>query len=119
MINFILEHLSGRFMNDKGKRMLLLTSLYVLVLHSKGQSADLDKLNKELNLVYDIKSINLATVAYSAIWGCRFEDFCKSAPIEKVFRYVMLRMPRWLNYRDSRDYSLEEDLTKLKSLLVK
>ena len=119
MINLILEHLSGKFMNDKGKRMLLVTTLYVLIVRSRGESIDLETLNRELGLARDINGINIGTIVYGTIWGCRFEEFCKTAPLDKIFRYVTMRLPHWLNYRESTQYSLDDDLGKLKSILAK
>ncbi|QFP93231.1 hypothetical protein [Serratia phage PCH45] len=119
MINFILEQLSGRYINDKGKRMLLLTSLYVLIMHMHGKEPNLEKFNQELKLVHDIKGVNLATLIYPVIWSDRFKHFVQKAPSEKVIRYVSLRLPKWLDYRESDDYSLESDLKTLEGILPK
>ena len=118
MINFILEQLSGRYINDKGKRMLLLTSLYVLIAYTHGKQLNLEKFNQELNLVHDIEGVKLATVIYPIIWSDRFRVFSQKAPIEKVIRYVSMRMPKWLDYRSSENYSMADDLKTLKRFLV-
>lgn len=120
MINFILEQLSGWYINDKGKRMLLLTSLYVLIMHHHGKELNLEKFNRELKLVHDINGVNLIVeIIYPIIWGDRFKRFVQKAPVEKVIRYVNLRLPKWLDYRESEDYSLESDLRTLKNILPK
>lgn len=118
MINFILEQLSGRYINDKGKRMLLLTSLYVLIAYTHGKQLDLEKFNQELNLVHDLEGVKLATVIYPIIWSDRFRVFSQKAPIEKVIRYVSMRMPKWLDYRLSENYSMDDDLKTLKRFLA-
>lgn len=118
MINFILEQLSGRYINDKGKRMLLLTSLYVLIAYTHGKQLNLEKFNQELNLVHDLEGVKLATVIYPIIWSDRFRVFSQKAPIEKVIRYVSMRMPKWLDYRSSENYSMADDLKTLKRFLV-
>lgn len=118
MINFILEQLSGRYINDKGKRMLLLTSLYVLIAYTHGKKLDLEKFNQEFALVHDLEGVKLATVIYPIIWGDRFRVFSQKAPVDKVIRYVGLRMPKWLDYRASDNYSLDNDLQTLKRFLA-
>lgn len=119
MINFILEQLSSRYINDKGKRMLLLTSLYVLIAYTHGKKLNLDEFNQELNLVHDIEGVKLATVIYPIIWNDRFKTFTQKAPVEKVIRYVSMRMPKWLDYRTSEKYSMKEDLKLLRHFLAK
>lgn len=119
MINFVLEQLSERYINDKGKRTLLLTSLYLLIMHTRGKDTDLEKLNQELNLVHDLKGVNLATLIYPIIWPERFKYFVDKAPLDKIIRYVVLKLPRWLDYRGSSEFSMEKDLNILKSFLAK
>ncbi len=118
MINYILEHISSRYMNDKGKRMLLLTSLYVLIAYTHGKQLNLEKFNQELNLVYDVEGVKLATLIYPVIWNDRFRFFSQRSTVERVIRYVSLRKPRWLDYSGSTDFCLESDLKTLKRFLA-
>ncbi|WNT47133.1 hypothetical protein SPLA10_PHROGS00072 [Salmonella phage SPLA10] len=121
MINRVLESISKRVMNDKGRRVLLIMSLYALITKAQGKELHLAQLNEELNLVVEHDGCDFPSMSciYDVIWGCRFKEFAAKAPAEKIMRYVTVRLPKWLDYRGSKEYSFDSDIATLTRLLAK
>lgn len=121
MINRVLESISKRVMNDKGRRILLVMSLYVLIAKAQGKEIHFAQLNEELNLVVDPEGTNFPSMSciYDIIWGCRFKELAATSSTEKVMRYVSIRLPKWLDYRASSEFSFDKDIETLTKILAK
>lgn len=115
MIDYILRSLSDRYLNEKGRRLLFLSSLYVLLCEKNGTEPDVEKFNVVMS-VNNSRSIMLAMMFYQKILGCRFTEFTRNADSKRVLRYSRLAYPRWLSYKRSTDYCFETDVLTLSSI---
>lgn len=120
MINFVLEQVSKRVMNDKGRRMMLVVSLYTLIAKAQGKELQLERLNEELRLVIDLEGCHFTTdpLVCNIIWSKQIKKLINTAPVEKIIRHILVKRPKWLDYKHSTQFNFENDMKVLEKHLT-
>lgn len=115
----LLAALTQRLLNEKGKRMTFITTLYVLLAASRNMEPDLEKLRDEFNPSWDIRALGLPAEVSKTLWTERALERLAQLPLNKVKRYIRFISPCCLRYGlcDKSPYDLDADVERVLGLI--
>lgn len=119
MKKMIVDSICQKLLTDKGRRMLLVSSLYLILTDAQRQEPDLVKFNAELGFLQDYRGFLIGTIIARHWKKTHCIDPVKynSIPKERLNRYLVLLIPSWLRYTGDDKYNLEDDVSKVVNLV--
>ncbi|ATA65410.1 hypothetical protein 2050HW_00075 [Serratia phage vB_SmaM_ 2050HW] len=117
MIKLLFCLIGRKYLNDKGRRMLVLGSLYAILRKKKSVTTSMEELNEKMNIAIDCRGLQLAAILPEILWDKRKRERLESLPPERLVRYYSQLLPTWLKYdHQGNNFNFENDLQRVTDL---
>lgn len=117
MIRLLFCLIGRKYLNDKGRRMLVLGSLYSIIRKKDCASTTMEELNERMHIATDSRGLMLAAILPEILWSKSKRERLASLPPDRVARYYAQLLPTWLKYdHQGNNFNFEKDLQRVTDL---